>query len=135
MAIRELVTRGYGNGTFNGTIAFVATRGYVAGDEVEVATTRGGYVPPPLQVFEDWRPQERAQIAAVEQQIAQAEAALATTPELDFDLIANEIDRQLAIQLRVAEESRLAALRRRRELLLLILQLEVDAMRVLLMAA
>ena len=31
MAIRTVVTRGYGNVTFNGTIALVALRGYVAG--------------------------------------------------------------------------------------------------------
>ena len=28
MAIRTVVTRGYGNGTFNGTIALLITRGY-----------------------------------------------------------------------------------------------------------
>ena len=32
MAIRTVVTRGYGNGTFNGTIALVVTRGYAIGD-------------------------------------------------------------------------------------------------------
>lgn len=31
MAIRTVVTRGYGNGTFNGTIALVTTRGYAIG--------------------------------------------------------------------------------------------------------
>lgn len=31
MAIRTVVTRGYGNGTFNGTIALVVLRGYIAG--------------------------------------------------------------------------------------------------------
>lgn len=31
MAIRTVVTRGYGNGTFDGTIAFVVTRGYAIG--------------------------------------------------------------------------------------------------------
>ncbi len=31
MAIRTVVTRGYGNGTFNGTIALVVVRGYVSG--------------------------------------------------------------------------------------------------------
>lgn len=31
MAIRTVVTRGYGNGTFNGTIALVVTRGYAIG--------------------------------------------------------------------------------------------------------
>ncbi len=31
MAIRTVVTRGYGNGTFNGTIALVSLRGYIAG--------------------------------------------------------------------------------------------------------
>ena len=30
MAIRTVVTRGFGNGTFNGTIALVVIRGYVA---------------------------------------------------------------------------------------------------------
>ena len=30
MAIRDIVTGGYGNGTFNGTIALVTLRGYVA---------------------------------------------------------------------------------------------------------
>ena len=31
MAIRTVVTRGYGNGTFNGTIPLVVTRGYTIG--------------------------------------------------------------------------------------------------------
>lgn len=31
MAIRTVVTRGYGNGTFNGTIALAVTRGYAIG--------------------------------------------------------------------------------------------------------
>ena len=31
MAIRTIVTRGYGNGTFLGTIPLVATRGYTPG--------------------------------------------------------------------------------------------------------
>lgn len=31
MAIRTLVTRGFGNGTFNGTVADVVRRGYIAG--------------------------------------------------------------------------------------------------------
>ena len=30
MAIRTVVTRGYGNGTFNGTIPLVVRRGYTA---------------------------------------------------------------------------------------------------------
>lgn len=33
MAIRTVVTRGYGNGTFDGTIALIATRGYLPGEE------------------------------------------------------------------------------------------------------
>lgn len=36
MAIRTIVTRGYGNGTFNGTIGLVVTRGYTVSD-VELA--------------------------------------------------------------------------------------------------
>ena len=36
MAIRTLITRGYGNGTFNGTIALVVTRGYAIGEAVAV---------------------------------------------------------------------------------------------------
>ncbi len=31
MAIRTVITRGYGNGTFNGTIPLVVTRGYAIG--------------------------------------------------------------------------------------------------------
>ena len=34
MAIRTVVTRGYGNGTFNGTIALIVTRGYGVGAAV-----------------------------------------------------------------------------------------------------
>jgi hypothetical protein len=30
MAIRTVITRGYGNGTFNGTIALVSLRGYIS---------------------------------------------------------------------------------------------------------
>lgn len=30
MAIRTVVTRGYGNGTYNGTIGLVVTRGYIS---------------------------------------------------------------------------------------------------------
>jgi hypothetical protein len=38
MAIRTVVTRGYGNGTFNGTIALVVTRGYAIGIAVAFET-------------------------------------------------------------------------------------------------
>ena len=31
MAIRTVVTQGFGNGTFNGTIALVTLRGYIVG--------------------------------------------------------------------------------------------------------
>ena len=36
MAIAQVVTRGYGNGTFKGTIAFVVTRGYSLGVDVNL---------------------------------------------------------------------------------------------------
>lgn len=36
MAIRTVVTRGFGNGTFNGTIALVVLRGYIAAAAVIV---------------------------------------------------------------------------------------------------
>ncbi len=36
MAIRTVVTEGFGNGTFNGTIALVVTRGYTIGAAVDV---------------------------------------------------------------------------------------------------
>jgi hypothetical protein len=36
MAIRTVVTRGFGNGTFNGTIALVVLRGYIAGVGVAI---------------------------------------------------------------------------------------------------
>lgn len=38
MAIRTVVTRGYGNGTFNGTIPLVVTRGFISGDVVVEVT-------------------------------------------------------------------------------------------------
>lgn len=34
MAIRDVVTGGFGNGTFSGTIALVVTRGYSIGEAV-----------------------------------------------------------------------------------------------------
>ena len=37
MAIRTVVTRGYGNGTYNGTIPLVVTRGYGIGEPPTVA--------------------------------------------------------------------------------------------------
>jgi hypothetical protein len=37
MAIRTVVTRGYGNGTFSGTIALVTTRGYSIGEALTLA--------------------------------------------------------------------------------------------------
>ncbi|GAG43867.1 unnamed protein product, partial [marine sediment metagenome] len=42
MAIRHVVTRGYGNGTFNGTIAEVVARGYI--DTAAATATLGGVV-------------------------------------------------------------------------------------------
>ena len=39
MSIRHVVTRGYGNGTFNGTIADVVTRGYIDVSAVSAAVT------------------------------------------------------------------------------------------------
>lgn len=38
MAIRTVVTAGFGNGTFNGTIPLVVTRGYIAGATVGPST-------------------------------------------------------------------------------------------------
>lgn len=35
MAIRDVVTGGFGNGTFSGTIALVVTRGYAIGEAVD----------------------------------------------------------------------------------------------------
>lgn len=35
MAIRTVITRGYGNGTFNGTIPLVTLRGYDVAPEAE----------------------------------------------------------------------------------------------------
>lgn len=39
MAIRDIVTGGFGNGTFNGTIPLVVTRGYLSGSSPVVITT------------------------------------------------------------------------------------------------
>ena len=43
MAIRDIVLRGFGNGTFSGSIALIVTRGYSIGEEVAAVT--GGYTP------------------------------------------------------------------------------------------
>lgn len=39
MAIRTVVTRGYGNGTFDGTITLVVVRGYALGAAVAAVNT------------------------------------------------------------------------------------------------
>lgn len=46
MSIALVVTRGFGNGTFSGTIADVVTRGYTIGDEVIVERNTGGWLSP-----------------------------------------------------------------------------------------
>ena len=43
MAIRDIVLRGFGNGTFSGSIALIVTRGFSIGEEVAAVT--GGYTP------------------------------------------------------------------------------------------
>lgn len=40
MAIKTVVTRGYGNGTYNGTIPLVVTRGYLPGGGDSSGTRR-----------------------------------------------------------------------------------------------
>ena len=40
MSIRTVVTRGYGNGTFDGTIALVVVRGYGVEGEAAFGTLR-----------------------------------------------------------------------------------------------
>ena len=40
MAIRTVITRGFGNGTFNGTIALVVTRGYAIQTAAAVGLTQ-----------------------------------------------------------------------------------------------
>lgn len=44
MAIRDIVTRGYGNGTYSGTIAKVVTRGYSIGEAVATVDGPGCFV-------------------------------------------------------------------------------------------
>lgn len=47
MAIRDVVTRGYGNGTFDGTITLVTLRGYAIAEVIEntgTGFTRSGQV-------------------------------------------------------------------------------------------
>ena len=46
MAIATVITRGYGNGTFNGTVGLVVTRGYTIG-----AVTIGPTVAGPVSVL------------------------------------------------------------------------------------
>ena len=40
MAIRTIITRGYGNGTFDGSIAEIVTRGYTIGEAAPIQTTK-----------------------------------------------------------------------------------------------
>ena len=46
MAIRTVVTRGYGNGTFNGTIGLVVLRGYISSAFVAAV---GGFFKPVIR--------------------------------------------------------------------------------------
>lgn len=41
MAIRTIITRGYGNGTFDGTIALVVLRGYTSALVITTAMPSG----------------------------------------------------------------------------------------------
>jgi len=47
LAIRTVITRGYGNGTYLGTIALVVPRGYISGAAVveEAVDERGAWYP------------------------------------------------------------------------------------------
>ena len=56
MAIRSVVTRGFGNGTFNGTIPLVTLRGYVSADEAADAVPRSRYRPQHAPVSAGYRP-------------------------------------------------------------------------------
>ena len=58
MAIRTVVTRGYGNGTFSGTIALVTTRGYAIGAAVVVVPSATWTAPARSQ---DWKAPARSQ--------------------------------------------------------------------------
>lgn len=40
MAIRDIVTRGFGNGTYSGSIPLVVTRGFSIGEVVEITVTQ-----------------------------------------------------------------------------------------------
>lgn len=42
MAIRDIVTRGFGNGTYSGTIALVVTRGYAIASGPVIPTPGAG---------------------------------------------------------------------------------------------
>ena len=55
MAIKTVVTRGYGNGTYNGTIRLVVMRGYQPGDAVEVVQAEGGSAYPVLKAARVFR--------------------------------------------------------------------------------
>lgn len=60
MAIRSVVTRGYGNGTFNGTIALVVRRGYAS----EVAVVSAPNLEQELYV----RPEDLAYVRATQEE-------------------------------------------------------------------
>ena len=51
MAIRSIVLRGYGNGTFNGTIALVTLRGYTSAEEVVAPGDPAPFIEDPSRPF------------------------------------------------------------------------------------
>jgi predicted RNase H-like nuclease (RuvC/YqgF family) len=103
MAIRTLVTRGYGNGTFSGTIPLTVLRGYVAGEAIEAAEENaGGWWFGYDQEIQRREEDERLRLKRLE----------------EAKQIKDKLERELALEYRKieAEESRKAELNRLRKL-------------------
>lgn len=98
MSIASVVTRGYSNGAFTGSIPFVSTRGYSLGEEVEA--TAGGYrkrrvyeVRLPPERVEEKKPERKPRARDVprpladdaDDVIARATAELDAIPTIEFD--------------------------------------------------
>ena len=120
-------------GTLAGALA--AITGDFTGSGGTVAEAVGGGFAGPLQVFQRRRQARRRELEEAEAVLEQAEAGLAALPDIDVDAIVDDIERQIAEQIRRVEAARVREAQRRVDLLRFVMQLEADAMRILLMAA
>ena len=137
MAIRTVVTRGFGNGTFAGDIGLVVTRGYLPGEEVvEAPAVRGGIHPYQIREWKEWWERKRAAEAPpIIEGIPETEElnALESVPRVNLEDISDRVSRKIAEHMAAQREQRrvelIAQINARLE------QLELEEMMALLLIA